>query len=296
MSKSDDNNSCQSDTMSLEDKLLGFCHSDSLSEEGIHYFIELQKESTPDNYLHVSDYEFFHLACCNEKVTEGIIRCLLEYFPAAAAAADEDGCLPIHYACENKNVSLGIIRLLIDAAPDSVRRVDSYGNMPIHWLCSNKELGETTATQILKLLLEKYPESIQHVNNASLLPIHLAAIALKSPKFCRVLIEAYRGSERIADSIGRLPLHFACMHNTVETVEYLHNLYPDAIHNTMTSGLYPIHYAICALAIGGTNLNPGARVDIVKFLLSCDARVKFKSFGVSLCLSTMLALRSTNQT
>ena len=282
----------------MEDELLSYFSSVRLTDNGLHEIIDRHKESKPDNYLHVSGYEFFHEACCNEKVPEGIIQAPLEYFPAAvnAAAGDDDGFLPIHYACENKNVSLGIIRLLIDAAPDSVRRVDSYGNMPIHWLCSNKELGETTATQILKLLLEKYPESIQHVNNASLLPIHLAAIALKSPKFCRVLIEAYRGSERIADSIGRLPLHFACMHNTVETVEYLHNLYPDAIHNTMTSGLYPIHYAICALAIGGTNLNPGARVDIVKFLLSCDARVKFKSFGVSLCLSTMLALRSTNQT
>ena len=123
---SDDNNSGQSDTMSLEDQLLGFCHSDSISEEGINYFIDLHKESTPDNYLHVNDYEFFHVACRNEAVTEDIIQCLLEYFPAAAAAADEDGCLPIHSACRNKNVSLGIIRLLIDAAPDSVRHEDNY--------------------------------------------------------------------------------------------------------------------------------------------------------------------------
>ena len=49
---SDDNNSCQSDTMLLEDKLLNYCESDTISEEGIHEIIDRHKESTPDNYLH----------------------------------------------------------------------------------------------------------------------------------------------------------------------------------------------------------------------------------------------------
>eukprot|EP00984_Skeletonema_dohrnii_P013412 scaffold5549_cov79-Skeletonema_dohrnii-CCMP3373.AAC.15 len=66
------------------------------------------------------------MACCNEVVTEGIIRCLLEHFPAAISDADDNGHLPLHAACGlNKNVTIGIIQLLIDAAPDSVRHEDN---------------------------------------------------------------------------------------------------------------------------------------------------------------------------
>jgi hypothetical protein len=53
--------------------------------------------------------------CHNEKVTDGIIRYLLNVFPAAAIATDENkGCTPLHYACYNKNITLGsyyVVRL-----------------------------------------------------------------------------------------------------------------------------------------------------------------------------------------
>ena len=41
-----------------------------------------------------------------------------------------------------------------------------------------------------------------------------------------------------------LPFHCACINNTVETVEYLYNLYPDAINHATSNGLYPIQAAI----------------------------------------------------
>eukprot|EP00985_Skeletonema_marinoi_P027740 scaffold23257_cov74-Skeletonema_marinoi.AAC.1 len=217
------------------------------------------------------------MACCNEEVTEGIIRCLLEYFPAAISDADGNGQLPLHAACGlNNNMTLGIIQLLIDAAPDSVRHQDNNGSMALHHLCkSEKNLDETTAMKILKLLLEKHPESIRHANNKGLLPIHIASLASRSPEFCRVLIEAYPGSEKIGNDMGRLgymlPLHCACMSNTAATVEYLYGLYPVAINHVPTKGMYPIHLAISVLS-----QRAGAAVDIVKFLLECDPNVIFQ--------------------
>eukprot|EP00985_Skeletonema_marinoi_P023755 scaffold15981_cov85-Skeletonema_marinoi.AAC.3 len=95
----------------------------------------------------------------------------------------------------------------------------------------------------------------------------------RSPEFCRGLIEAYPGSERISDEDGRLPIHFACMNNSVVTVEYLYKLYPDAIDHVTTGGMYPIQLAICGLS---QRADPGAAVDVVKFLLVCDPRVKFQ--------------------
>ena len=193
----------------LSNELLACCVSDSISDEGIREIIERHKLAR--NHRDVSNRQFFHMACCNEEVTEGIIRCLLEYFPAAISDADRIGHLPLHAACGlNKNVRIDIIQLLIDAAPDSVRHEDNNGLMALHHLCGHRKVDETIASAILKLLLEKNPESIRHANNEGRLPIHTASIMSKSSEFCRVLIEAYPGSERVSDEDDRLPIHFAC--------------------------------------------------------------------------------------
>eukprot|EP00984_Skeletonema_dohrnii_P023520 scaffold12609_cov132-Skeletonema_dohrnii-CCMP3373.AAC.5 len=92
----DNNNSSQSDESILAKELYELCSSDSLSEDGLREIIE--RYGLNDN-RHVSDYSFFIAACANERVTEGMIRCLLEYFPAAAMATDETGWMPLHYTC-----------------------------------------------------------------------------------------------------------------------------------------------------------------------------------------------------
>ena len=97
----------------------------------------------------------------------------------------------------------------------------------------------------------------------------------KSPEFCRVLLEAYPGSERLADQVGMLPLHYACMNNSIAMVEYLYKLYPDAIYHETSHGLYPIHVAIVNL---NDRDNPRNVINIVKFLLNCDPNVKLQKF------------------
>ena len=121
-------------------------------------------------------------------------------------------------ACRNKNVTLKIIQLLIDAAPDSVRQINNVGAMPLHYLCCNKMVDEMKSIELLKLLLEKCPEAVRHVENFRLirfLPIHYASGSRRSPEFCRVLIEAYPGSERIANRFGALPFNNACSNGTL---------------------------------------------------------------------------------
>eukprot|EP00984_Skeletonema_dohrnii_P026526 scaffold15883_cov155-Skeletonema_dohrnii-CCMP3373.AAC.1 len=272
MSESD-NNSQQSAESLLSDELFLYCNSDSLSKEGLHEIIEQRQNHD------VSDYEFFLAACCNEEVTEKIIRCLLEYFPAAISDADDnyDGHLPLHAACgHNKNMTPDIIQLLIDAAPDAIRSVDSDGRLPLHWLCRNNELDETAALGILKLLKEKHPEAIRHADNEGCLPILLAGgQGRRSTEFCGNLIEAYPGSERVTDVSGVFPLNYACLQNTVATVEYLYKLYPDAINFATATGGYPIHLAIMSV---DHRDKPLAAVDIVKFLLDCDPIVKLQKY------------------
>jgi ankyrin repeat protein len=265
----------------LISELDAYCNSDSLSEGGLSERIE---RLTPIGY------KFFLAACRNEKVTEGIIRCLLEYFPDAAGAINDSGCTPLHYACSNKNITLNIIQLLIDAAPTTVRTVDNEGCMPLHCLCGNKKLDEIIAKEILKLLIEKHPEAVRHMDNERFLPIHHAC-GPQSPEFCRVLIEAYPGSERMAISIGLLPLHCACFLNNVAVVEYLYKLYPDAINHATTNGRYPIHAAIIGME---HRVDPAAAVDVVKFLLDCDHNVKLQMIEGRLSLLLFACVRTYN--
>ena len=196
----------------LLNELAQFCVSDSLSEEGLREIFDRHGLTPNDNHLGAGDYKFFFGACQNERVTEGIIRCLIEYFPSHASNICEDfGRSPLHFACMNKSVTLNIIHLLIDAAPDSVRREDNYGDMPLHILCYGK-VDEAAAVNILKWLIEKHPEAVRHADNHGRLPIHHAALMqhATSHDFCQKLIEAYPGSERITDSLGALPLNYAC--------------------------------------------------------------------------------------
>eukprot|EP00985_Skeletonema_marinoi_P007536 scaffold3316_cov94-Skeletonema_marinoi.AAC.19 len=248
----------------LSNELLEFCRSDSLSEEGLRQIIDRHALAV----THLGSYKLFRAACRNGLLTEGIIRCLLEYSPAAARSTGSNGQQPLHCVCRNPNVTPRISPLLIDAAPDSVRSEDNYGNMPLHNLCKTKALDGAAAIEILELLIERYPEV-----HEGLFPIHIAS-GNKSPEFCNVLIEAYPGCKRILDSDGMLPLHSACLCNAVATVEYLHKLYPDAInHTTTTSGSHPVHFAITGLLHRD---NPITAVDIVKYLLQCDPTVKFQ--------------------
>ena len=266
MSESGGNNNR---SQSAEDELYSHCQSESISEDGLREIIERH-----DNNNHMSDYDFIFFACCNKRVNEGIIQCLLEYFPNAASAI-ENGWSPLHIACDNPNVTLNIIQLLIDAAPDSVRSVNNIGAMPLHDLCRNDELDETAALEILMLLIEKHPEAVRHENDNGALPIHAAAAGGRSPEFCRVLIEAYPGSERISDANDVMLLHMACLNNTVATVEYLYKLYPDAINHASAAGGYPIH---CAIMSVDERYDAITAIDIVEFLLNCDPNVKLQKF------------------
>jgi ankyrin repeat protein len=257
-----------SDFVSPLKSLFHHCQSDSLSEGSLREIIERHEI---DGSL--SNYDFFFAVCRNQKFNEGILRCLLEYFPAAPSAINDFGSMLLHESLLHQNVTLNIIQLLINAAPDSVRQVEYYvGWMPLHYLCHNPNVDDMTALAILQLLIEKCPEAVRHTDCNGNLPIHSSVMVPRSLEFYRVLIEAYPGSERmISSSNGAMPLHCACLRSDITTIEYLHKLYPDAIHQATLAGYHPIHVAILSLT---QRSDPIDAVPIVKFLLDCDPNVR----------------------
>ena len=265
-----ENSSRQSAGVLLEE-LCQFSGSKSLSEDGLRGIIE-RHGVAPKNNDNI-DYEFFRQSCDNERLTEGIIRCLLEYFPNAVRHADEEGQLPLHLKLyRNKNVTPGMMQLLVDAFPESVSHENNHGLMPLHLLCrSNKNRDEEIKVKVLKLLIERCPESVRHVTRNGNLPLYLAA-AHQSPEFCRLLIEAYPGSERMADDYGRLPFHAACVCNTVATAKYLYELYPESINVASNNGWYPIHHVI------RVKKDDHESSEMVQFLLDCNPDVVLQKF------------------
>ena len=272
----------------MEDKsvLRSYCKSDFLTEDGLRQIIE-HIGLTQDNYeyynYHFDDDGFVHEACYNERVTEGIIRYLLEIFPDVASEFDGAGWMPLHCACHNNSVTVNIIELLIDASPGTVRSATREGWMPLHILCANKNLDEKAAIEILKLLIKKCPEAVRHADEEGKLPIHHASM-WKSPEFCRVLIEAYPESLQISDGNGELPLHLACAHWAFPTAKCVYNLFPDAIHQTTPEGFHPIHTAIMGKSTNHEDTAMAA-VEIVKYLLDCDPTVKLLVFQQQSLLS-----------
>jgi len=264
-------------------RLAKLCSSDSLSIEGLRRLIERYGLKPNDIFIGKT----FLAACYNERVTEEIIQFILEYFPAAGSFAAHGGKNPLHVACLNKNLTLNIVQLLVNADPKSVCSVDSNGRMPLHSICTNRRLDETAAIEILKFLIEKHPEAVRHVDQRGCLPIHHASGG-KAPEFCRVLIEAYPGSERIHNErgeYGSLPFHWACAINTVATVEYLYKLYPEVIHHKTANGVYPIHFAMKGIKKRPSpGPDPMDAVDVVQFLLDCDPTVKLQMIGGKISL------------
>ena len=255
-------------------ELFDLCVSESLSEAGLREIIDRHELTAKNDNRYVENYGFFIQACANERVTEGIIRFLLEYFPDAVAVADERGLSPFQYTINNRNMTLGIIQLLTEAAPNSFARSENnYGDTPLHIVCLGGIWDEANAVQILMLFIEKCPEAVRHAANGGDLPIHLASLG-KSPEFCRKLIEAYPGSEQIADAKGALPLHHACSYNSLATIDYLYSIYKDSINQTSTFG-YPIHFAIRSIDIRG---DPMTAAEIVQVLLDYDPDQKLKQF------------------
>ncbi len=244
MRDSDDSNDIAE---AVTEELIEFCGSDSLSEEGLRAMFQ-RHGLTPDNSYCVEDYEFFFMACHNELVTEGIIRCLLEYFPDAANAIDDGnyGWTPLHLACGKRNMTLNIVKILIDAAPNSVRVVDNDGWMPLHHLsCDKGGEHKSNLIEIFKLLIKKCPEALQHATNVGNLPIHLTPME-KSPEVFQLLIDAAPITGRSTDIEGWTPLHYLCNIREIDDAAALKILKlllhkcPEAVRYADDEGYLPI--------------------------------------------------------
>jgi hypothetical protein len=103
---------------SVEDlvkQLEDFCDSDDLSIDALRYQVGL----IPPNATAVQNSSFLHKACLNENVTLPIIECLLDALIYHYDSAHEQWATsyPLHLACCNGRCPNSIIKMLVEKYP-----------------------------------------------------------------------------------------------------------------------------------------------------------------------------------
>ena len=105
-------------------------------------------------------------------------------------------------------------------------------------------------TEGLKAILEANPDMVNETedrperhNRSHLLGSTLlhCASQKQSVEFCRLLAEKNPRAARTHDSVGSLPIHWACFYHNIEVTKYLWTLYPESIDFSGWEGAWPLH-------------------------------------------------------
>jgi len=235
-------------------------------------------QAWPDAVRLQDHYGLFplHSACENGCTDVAVIEILIQCWPESVRCGLKDH-LALHWACRNGKSVLPVIRLLIQAWPDSVREEDGRGYLPLHYAC---ECGCTY--DVIQFLVECYPMSLRtRANLFSTLPLHLAlqgelgwGRSKLSWETIRFLVQAWPDAIREKDSMGYLPLHYACRYgctdieiellnractvkSSLTVIQRLVRAWPDAVRVQDEVGRLPLHVA----------LRFGCTADVVQFLV-----------------------------
>jgi len=194
-------------------------------------------------------------------INQELLMYLLEQEPASIRVLDGNGYAALHHACYNKHLTLGIFQIIFNKWPEAIRMRTDSGYLPIHELCTNENLDDNVSLEVLQYMISIDPMLVREVDEDLNLPIHYAVYRM-STAFCKVLVDAYPDSLKVEANF-RLPIHDACGYggrvDTVDTVQYMLDLYPASINAPDNEGWLPIHHAAQA-----------RRADFVELLLKLD--------------------------
>ena len=206
----------------------------------------------PDALLVGCDFATFslpiHTVMWNPNLGEmfEVIKLLVQAKPKTLEMKDSNKYTPLHIACSNKSVTFEIVKYLIDIYPHAAREIDDKEEMPLNIICSSvSKVPNKTAIEILKLLLTVHPDGLRHGNYDGECPFH-DAVTHESLDFVKVILDTDPGLVGQIDGYGRFPLHHACLNGSIETVKYLHGLFPELamVRNLhRDDGNLPLHYA-----------------------------------------------------
>lgn len=117
----------------------------------------------------------------------------------------------------------------------------------IHKLITDTDRSESELIDELKCIFDTNP-GVAHHTYPVIWNQHLVdqAVRYRSKEFCKLIIQQKPGTVKVTDGMGWLPFHTFWKNgdhaeNSIETIEYLYELYPESIDIANFQGDYPIH-------------------------------------------------------
>jgi len=171
-----------------------------------------------------------------------IIEYFLELEPTSISLVNGDGKTLLHIACYNEHLTLEIYQFIFNKWPEAIRMRDDIGSLPIHALSMTYTLDEDASIDILQSMLDIDPTFARDRDSfGGYRPIDWA-VRGRPFDFCKVLIDLYPESLRDCR-----PIHEACYagnrDDSVDTIQYMLELYPESINTRNRNGQLPIHIA-----------------------------------------------------
>jgi ankyrin repeat protein len=168
-------------------------------------------------------------------------------WPESIQVRDGEGNYPVHIATLHQDEST--LRFVVRAWPDSIRAQDASGNLPVHLAAREWQIEN------LRCLLEEWPGSVNEVNHSGATPLH---VLLGNNRYvpvadlARSLLERSPLALRIADDVGRLPLHYAASRldgtttgeDAAELIRVVAEGWPAAFGVADSDGNLPLHLAL----------------------------------------------------
>jgi len=177
-----------------------------------------------------------------------IIQNILALHSEVASVADVFGKLPLHSIAELGETWDANVQCLYDIYPAALStrtNRQSSSNLPVHLVASNPD----AKSDLISKIVELHPRGTSIVNGEGKLPLHLACESGKSFEGgLEDIYEAFPNAITIAEDNERrwMPLHFmiTCPNSSIELIEKVMDLYPDAVNVLDGENKSVLHLAV----------------------------------------------------
>lgn len=186
-----------------------------------------------------------HLAVMTKSPNMDLIELLKMDNKDFAKLLASNGSTALHLASEFSD-SLDLIQQLIQLNSQALEMRNFKGETPLCRVAKNSSLQ---APQLLKALIDAAPQTVRSASNGKL-PLHRflhiedACVDTKITKeLVLILLQAYPDAVNISDGDGKLPIHIAAQHCSVDILRIIAEANPENLSLTT-----PIHGSVAHCA------------------------------------------------
>jgi ankyrin repeat protein len=170
------------------------------------------------------------------------LKDLFDRDPAVARQEFLFGQTLLHKCMEFYSNRLDLVHIFLEAYPEALAKADDNGFLPIHRALISG--SASPSLELIKLCIHECPESILEVTPLGALPLHLACnYRSGSIDIVQYLVDIFPDAVQCRDNEGQFPLDHALDANDpqVEVVELLVQQYPVVLSFLDDQGRLPLH-------------------------------------------------------